>query len=36
MTDGVNRFKLPDNFVTNKKRDEVKAALEPRITRTET
>jgi glyoxylase-like metal-dependent hydrolase (beta-lactamase superfamily II) len=27
VTDGVNRFKLPDNFVTNVKADEVKNAL---------
>jgi glyoxylase-like metal-dependent hydrolase (beta-lactamase superfamily II) len=27
VTDGVNRFKYPDNFVTNVKRDEVNAAL---------
>ena len=27
VTDGVNRFKLPDNFVTNVKIDDVKAAL---------
>jgi glyoxylase-like metal-dependent hydrolase (beta-lactamase superfamily II) len=27
ITDGVNRFPLPDNFVTNMKKDEVKAAL---------
>ena len=27
VTDGVNRFKLPDDFVTNRKRDEVQAAL---------
>ena len=27
VTDGVNRMKLPDNFVTNMKPDDVKAAL---------
>jgi glyoxylase-like metal-dependent hydrolase (beta-lactamase superfamily II) len=27
VTDGVNRFKLPDNIVTNAKREEVNAAL---------
>src|SRR5215216_2379841 len=27
VTDGVNRFKLPDNFVTNVKREDVNAAL---------
>ena len=27
VTDGVNRFKLPDNFVTNVKPEEVKDAL---------
>jgi glyoxylase-like metal-dependent hydrolase (beta-lactamase superfamily II) len=27
VTDGVNRFKLPDEFVTNKKKDEVQGAL---------
>jgi glyoxylase-like metal-dependent hydrolase (beta-lactamase superfamily II) len=27
VTDGVNRFKLPDNMVTNAKKDEVNAAL---------
>src|SRR4051794_19011206 len=27
VTDGINRFKLPDNFVGNVSRDEVNAAL---------
>ena len=27
VTDGVNRFKLPDNIVANAKREEVNAAL---------
>src|SRR6476620_846938 len=27
VTDGVNRFKLPDDIVTNVKREEVNAAL---------
>lgn len=28
VTDGINRFKFPDNFVTNKSREEVSKALE--------